>query len=241
MKPSFMPVDVYANEFSRGQMDKMFRVSNMKVTSFIQKCEYLGNPISHRQPKRHEGFHFGVTKVYLCSDVVDRALLDGYDVLPSKVEELKRSEAELLRDVNLLREDLFVLKLQRDKFLRDLKCESVASNLGLSKLYREKEIVGSKLTYEGSSGVYFLIKDNRVVYVGQSVNIFARIASHASHKDFDSYAYVSCPKDQLDILESLYIHTLIPPLQGKNSKGGGYSAPIRLSKLLEMGKSNAHV
>ena len=113
------------------------------------------------------------------------------------------------------------------------------SDLGLSKLYREEEIVGSKLSYEGSSGVYFLIKGDRVVYVGQSVNIFARISSHVQSKDFDSYAYVSCPIDKLDILESLYIHTLSPPLQGKNSNGNGFSAPIGLPRLLELGKRNA--
>jgi hypothetical protein len=236
-----MPIDVYGGEFTRGQMDKMFRVSNMKVTSFIQKCEGLGDPISHRKPKRYEGFHFGATKVYRCSEVVDRALIDGYDVLPTRVEELKRSEGELLGDVELLRKELFILREQRDKALRHFEFDSIASDLGLSKLYREEEIVGSKLAYEGSSGVYFLIKDDRVVYVGQSVNVFVRISHHVQHKDFDSYAYVNCPRDKLDILESLYIHALSPPLQGKNSHDEGYSAPIGLPRLLEMGKSYADI
>jgi len=239
MRPSFMPVDVYEGEFTRGQMDKMFRVSDMKVTSFIQKCEGLGDPISHRRPKRYEGFHFGATKVYRCSEVIDRALIDGYDVLPTRFEELKRSEGELLGDVELLRKELFILREQRDRALCHFEFDSIVSDLGLSKLYREEEIVGSKLSYEGSSGVYFLIKGDRVVYVGQSVNVFLRIASHVQHKDFDSYAYISCPRDKLDILESLYIHTLSPPLQGKNSNGDGFSAPIGLSRLLEMGKSHA--
>ena len=236
MRPSFIPIDVYDSEFTRGQMDKMFRVSDMKVTSFIQKCECLGNPISHRQPKRYEGFHFGVTRVYRCSEVIDRALLDGYEFLPSTVEELKRSEKELQRDVDLLRKELSVLREQRDSYLRHFKFDSIVSELGLSKLYREEEIVNSKRTYGGSSGIYFLIKGSEVIYVGQSVNVFARISSHVQYKDFDSYAYVSCSRDKLDILESLYIHTLSPPLQGKNSNGGGFSAPINLPSLLNMGK-----
>jgi len=239
LRPSFMPIDVYEGDFTRGQMDKLFRVSDMKVTSFIQKCEGLGNPISHRSPARHEGFHFGATRVYRCSEVVDRALLDGYDVLPTRVKELKRSEVELRGDVELLRKELSILREQRDNALRHFRFESIASDLGLSKLYREEEIVGSKLSYEESSGVYFLIKEDRVVYVGQSVNVFSRISSHVNYKDFDSYAYVLCPKDKLDILESLYIHTLNPPLQGKCSSGDGLSAPIGLKRILELGKKDA--
>lgn len=236
MRPSFIPIDVYDSEFTRSQMDKMFRVSNMKVTSFIQKCECLENPISHRQPKRYEGFHFSVTRVYRCSEVIDRALLDGYEVLPTRVEELKRSEEELQRDVELLRKELSVLQNEREDFKRTLRFDSIMSDLGLKSLYTEREIVNSKRTYGGSSGVYFLIKGIKVIYVGQSVNVFARISSHVQYKDFDSYAYVSCSRDKLDILESLYIHTLSPPLQGKNSNGGGFSAPINLPSLLNMGK-----
>ena len=236
MRPSFMPEEVYCGEFTRGQMDKLFCISDMKVTSFIQKCECLENPISHRQPKRYEGFHFSVTRVYRCSEVIDRALLDGYEVLPTRIEKLKRSEEELQRDVELLRKELSVLENEREDFKRTLRFDSIVSELGLSKLYREEEIVNSKRTYGGSSGVYFLIKGSKVIYVGQSVNVFARISSHAQYKDFDSYAYVSCSRDKLDILESLYIHTLSPPLQGKNYNGGGFSAPINLPSLLNMGK-----
>ena len=164
-------------------------------------------------------------------------LLDGYEVLPTRVEELKRSEEELQRDVELLRKELSVLENEREGFKRTLRFDSIVSELGLSKLYREEEIVNSKRTYGGSSGVYFLIKGSKVIYVGQSVNVFARISSHVQYKDFDSYAYVSCSRDKLDILESLYIHTLSPPLQGKNYNGGGFSAPINLPSLLNMGKN----
>ena len=237
MRPSFMPEEVYCGEFTRGQMDKLFCISDMKVTSFIQKCEYLKNPISHRNPKRYEGFHFGATRVYRCSEVIDRALLDGYEVLPTRVDKLKRSEEDLQRDVDLLRKELSVLQNEREDFKQTLRFDSIMSDLGLNSLYTEREIVNSKRTYGGSSGVYFLIKGSKVIYVGQSVNVFARISSHAQYRDFDSYAYVSCPKDRLDILESLYIHTLNPPLQGRNPQKNGCSAPISLSRLLNMGKN----
>jgi len=66
--------------------------------------------------------------------------------------------------------------------------------------------------------------------VGQSINIFSRIAQHSNEKDFDSIAYITCKKDMLDKLESLYIHAISPKLNGRNS--GIPIAPIRLDKLL---------
>ena len=237
MRPSFMPEEVYCGEFTRGQMDKLFCISDMKVTSFIQKCDQSGDSVAYRKPKRYEGFHFGATRVYRCSEVIDRALLDGYEVLPTRVEKLKRSEEDLQRDIELLRKELSVLQNEREDFKRTLRFDSMMSDLGLNSLYTEREIVNSKRTYGGSSGVYFLIKGSKVIYVGQSVNVFARISSHAQYKDFDSYAYVSCAKDRLDILESLYIHTLNPPLQGRNPQNNGCSAPINLPRLLNMGKN----
>jgi hypothetical protein len=236
-KPEFISDEVYASDFTRNSLDKLFRVSNMKVTSFISKCELLGSPISYRSPKRHEGFSVHAIRVYSCSEVISRAFSDGFDIFPTQTDELRRTEEQLRGEIELLRKELFVLQKKRDNFISNLEFDSLASKLGLSKLYREEEIVNSKLAYKGSSGVYFLIKDDCVVYVGQSVNIFGRIASHVQYKDFDSYAYVICPKDKLDVLESLYIHTLSPPLQGKNSHGTGYSAPIGLSRLLDMSKN----
>lgn len=68
--------------------------------------------------------------------------------------------------------------------------------------------------YRFLCGVYFLVKDERVVYVGQSTNIAARISQHVGVKDFDGYAFIQCDADNLDMLESLYIHVLNPPLNG---------------------------
>lgn len=40
------------------------------------------------------------------------------------------------------------------------------------------------------SGVYFLYSEEEIVYVGQSVNIYARIGSHAAKGiEFDSWAW----------------------------------------------------
>jgi excinuclease UvrABC nuclease subunit len=95
-----------------------------------------------------------------------------------------------------------------------------------------EQIAKLALPWQRSSGVYFLVQDQEVVYVGQSVNIYSRIAQHPDKK-FDKYAFVPCEVELLDKLESLYIHTLKPRLNGNVSKQEK-SAPIRLDNLLRM-------
>lgn len=67
-------------------------------------------------------------------------------------------------------------------------------------------------------GVYFLFDDDNVVYVGQSVEIAARIGQHAKTKGFDSYAWIAVPEELLDAVEQFYITTLQPPLNKINQR-----------------------
>jgi len=96
-------------------------------------------------------------------------------------------------------------------------------------LLRESEIVNAANEWELATGVYFLIDGDKVVYVGQSVNVYARIASHHD-KVFERFAFIPCKRDVLDSLESLYIHTLRPPLNA--DMHGRKQAPMSLDKLL---------
>lgn len=93
-------------------------------------------------------------------------------------------------------------------------------------LKTEKEIVEGKMPLESLSGVYFLIDDqDEVVYVGQSVNVFSRIAAHAQTKDFRCVSYIPCSLSQLDALESHYINKFKPKLNARH-KNGDVIAPI---------------
>jgi len=61
------------------------------------------------------------------------------------------------------------------------------------------------------SGIYFLCHEQEVVYVGQSVNIAARITAHTD-KRFDKVFFLPWPKDDLNRVEGAFIRTLRPPL-----------------------------
>jgi hypothetical protein len=106
-----------------------------------------------------------------------------------------------------------------------------------------KDILEAAEPYEDLSGVYFLVRGAIVVYVGQSVSIHVRIRTHISDgRIFDRVAYIKCPPEKLDLLESLYIHHINPEENG-NSQHGGKHAPlsfIQIGKaLLSMDNSNS--
>lgn len=61
-------------------------------------------------------------------------------------------------------------------------------------------------------GVYFLIKNKEIVYVGQSRDIMSRLAAHLGDdsKIFDSYAILPTTFTMLSVLESKYIKKFQP-------------------------------
>lgn len=66
---------------------------------------------------------------------------------------------------------------------------------------------------EGYGGIYFLCKEGQLIYVGQSTNIPARIATHrGSGKSFTHAYWIPCPRDQMDEVEGALIRHLKPPL-----------------------------
>jgi hypothetical protein len=87
----------------------------------------------------------------------------------------------------------------------------------LARDYRtksERQIVLSRRLIRRACGVYFLIKGERIVYVGQAANVFARVGRHVdeARKDFDAWNFVLCPREELNSLERHYINEFRPPL-----------------------------
>lgn len=62
------------------------------------------------------------------------------------------------------------------------------------------------------SGIYFLLHEGVVVYVGKAVDMRRRVGQHISEgtKIFDAVSYVPSPIGRLDELERRYIEKLVP-------------------------------
>lgn len=75
------------------------------------------------------------------------------------------------------------------------------------KLETKETILSSKELLKDDYWIYFLIKDDEIVYVGQTIRGMHRIKVHQfeGKKDFDSFSYLVCDKNELDYWESRYI------------------------------------
>ena len=142
-----------------------------------------------------------------------------------------RKQRQLLEDAEYAARHSKIASIQTelDRLEKHLALALVSQSLTTKTLLREDEIVSKAEPFNRVSGVYFLVKDSKIVYIGQSVNVHVRIADHGRQwgKDFDSVAYIACPQDMLDKLESIYIHAIRPPL---NSITIG--VPLKLDQLL---------
>lgn len=142
------------------------------------------------------------------------------------------NKASMLAEESLLRDKIALLKSQINQLEQEASVRLSVAALTTKTMASAAMIVKAAEPWAGSCGVYFLVKDGEVVYVGQSKNCHGRIGQHPD-KDFDSYAFYPCSKDELDIFESAYIHYLQPRLNGCLNNGSK-SAPISFHKLIRM-------
>ena len=149
----------------------------------------------------------------------------------NKLRMEKEAKEASLREAHDLKNGIADLRRQLSELQNEVELVEKIKTLTGSIVLSEKQIVSGASKVGELSGVYFLIKDDKVIYVGQSVNVFSRVSSHEV-KDFTHVSWVPCEIGGLDALESLYIHTLRPDLNSKNGPDGGMWAPIPLKKLL---------
>jgi hypothetical protein len=100
-------------------------------------------------------------------------------------------------------------------------------------LLSKEEILSRKRVYERIPHIYFLIKNDEIVYVGQCVNGNSRIYTHARDKDFDSFAYIECVDYDPNLLEAMYIVKYNPKYNNKRiPKNDKYKGVDSLSRFL---------
>lgn len=78
-------------------------------------------------------------------------------------------------------------------------------------LLSKEDIVGASQKLGNCVGVYFLVKDGEITYVGKTVNIHQRLGTHFCDKDFESYYFIPANNiSAAERLESLYIKKFLP-------------------------------
>jgi hypothetical protein len=88
------------------------------------------------------------------------------------------------------------------------------SNLGAQEIESDVDaIVAASVPWLGNGpGIYFLISDGKIVYIGQSFSTMLRVRCHSSDKDFDRWHWVPCELARLNATERAYLNLFKPPL-----------------------------
>jgi hypothetical protein len=100
-----------------------------------------------------------------------------------------------------------------------------------------------KLSSYNICGIYFLMKDEYPIYIGQSVDIPSRVRTHAleGKKIFDSVFYIECEESKLTDMESYYIVKYSPIhnrthrafMRSMKSFAGSNSEDVQLKYLIQ--------
>lgn len=74
----------------------------------------------------------------------------------------------------------------------------------------------NKINFRDYAGIYFLIYDKEIVYVGQSINVISRIEDHALRRSgtFNKFSWIQCNYEELDKWEGFYIGKYLPKYNG---------------------------
>lgn len=85
-------------------------------------------------------------------------------------------------------------------------------------------------------GVYFLLRNGEIVYVGQSVDCRARVHTHKQDKTFDNSYIIKCSESALNYVEAWFIDFFKPQYnKNKNNRTfAGYSEEVELKRLLSI-------
>lgn len=76
-----------------------------------------------------------------------------------------------------------------------------------------QEVTDGSIPASVTCGIYFLIRAEKIVYVGQSTNVLRRISRHMDNRvEFDSFSITPCQREQLNELEAIYITAFYPHL-----------------------------
>jgi hypothetical protein len=137
---------------------------------------------------------------------------------------------------------------QKDKNLKVLYQPDVQSNIYISKafyseLQKQKEFMDGFICDHNTikrniisfdreynkAYVYFLIENDEIIYIGQSVDLLRRIETHSKDKEFDQVSIYQVHENYLDIAEMINIVTYNPRLNSQKWGNGTF-----LKRIIDM-------
>lgn len=208
-----IPRDIYRGWHSLSSLNGWLLIDGIQVQSWVKRRQETGRPIPFRD--------YHGAKRYRLANIC--AIARGSGATLTKPRELIMKESFLSAKSALaaLKAELGALRQVKKMMLED---PIYFERLG-PYIHSKDDILSKSSSYKSMCGIYFLIKDNDIMYVGQSVNVLARLGMHEHVKTSDRLSFLPCPSELLRDVESFYIHALRPRLNGQH-KTGEMVAPI---------------
>ena len=227
VRPEFIPAEVFRQYLSTTQLNKYFRVGDMQAGSYVARCARLGKPIKAKNR---------LLARYRPIDVIARARAEAREITRTEEDKIVFTHAMYVAKVLKLKQEIAELEDRKTRTTHTLSLDILSNQITSRDMLLEEEVVAGSHGYKCACGVYFLVHAGAVVYVGQSINVYARVHSHEqSGRVFDSFAFTLCEKEELDMLESLYIHAMCPSGQGRSTHGN-LAAPYSMQQMIALGK-----
>ena len=103
--------------------------------------------------------------------------------------------------------------LPRREQLRRIAVARLDPNPTMDRQLTWKSVTENKVRFPYSGpAVYFLFVGDDLVYIGKSLNLLHRVASHFGQKEFDHFSFITCTAGEIDELERRAIVKFRPPL-----------------------------
>lgn len=208
----------------------------MSTSKFIaENSDIAGGRLASKRVSGKSGGHEFVT-VYKPAQVVTmmNARAIPWQAKSEYVAEIRKNVFEHERELEQIKREVDQLKNVRTRLLENEARSNIFQNstspesAPASKakpLFPEgrpltaSDIVGlAGALPNKKSGVYFLLKDDAIVYVGKSKNLIGRIREHIKDesKEFNRFALLGTEVSTAEAIESYYISLLNPPLNRKS-------------------------
>lgn len=242
MIPDFIDRSVVRKHMTAGAVSNLFRVGEYNVKTYVEQRKRAGRPI--KSLKQAANKTHGYTILYRPLDILAAARADGFRINKPIEAEIQEKLTGLALEKHKLINEIDNLISERDKLKREVNF-MLGDFSDISPLIKQEKfvlapkslIVEKATNYNNACGVYFLVKNGEIVYVGQSINIANRITAHRD-KDFDDVSFILCEPNNLNILETLYILAYQPKYNGFVSHGFESnkrpSTPISLQQLINL-------
>jgi len=230
-RPEYIPREDFREWASAGQNSKLYSIGGKPASSFIAMCSHNKNPVRSMQREKKG---YGYVKLYRPLDVIAKAKAMCLEVGPPYEAVVRMDIESLEAQRDALQQKVVALEKTLMESWATEELQRLAELCGLKELFSERDIVLAAKPFVRQCGIYFLVNNSKVVYVGQSVHASARIISHVQNKKFDKVTFIPCKQAHLDVLESLYIHHFRPPLNGGGVDGRIMSAPLSIATITEI-------